>query len=279
MAVDQLISLIGRETDPARVCAGLREYARKGRFPVVGACETVCSDEAERESESVFQRLFVKQMLPVLKSGTRAAFGTVNLGSRYEPGAIQIAEDHYATSECEQTAKLMVVKINAHVAVQESSDGPTYGRMDRYGCRSTCCGALASMLAGGDLPAVKELAQAFRHDGNDRLETLNDPNKVPAKYRTLLAAVTNARLQADRAVAEISGYDPKTPTKWLVLSCVSINRPEPDTELPVGRHLIDATADAVTTEYQGLGDDPATYRVEHDKDGVRITDDRWPESD
>ena len=276
MAVHQLLSLMGRETDPARVCAGLREHARGGRFPVVGAYEIVCSDEVERESESVFQRLFVQQMLPVLKSGNRAAFSTVNLGSRYEPGAIRIAEPHYAIPKSEQTAKLMVVKINAHVAVQQSSDGPTYGWMNRYGCRSTCCGALASMLAGGDLPAVEELAQTFRHDGNDRLETLNDPNRVPAEHRTLLAAVTNARLQAGRAASEISGYRPETLTKWLILACVSINRPEPDTELIVGRYLIDTTGEVPAIEYQGLGDDPATYRVHHDKSGLHITDDQWP---
>ena len=277
MAVDQLLSLVGRETDPARVCAGLREYARLGRFPIVGAHEIVCSDEVERESESVFQRLFVQQALPPLKSGSPAVFSTVNLGSRYEPGASQIAEDHYATPESEETAKLMVVKINSHVAVQQSSGGPTYGYLTRYGRRSTCCGALASMLAGGDLPAVKELAETFRHDGNDRLEALNDPNTVPAEHRALLAAVTNARLQAGRAASEISGSRPETPTKWLILACVSINRPEPDTELIVGRYLIDTTGEVPTIEYQGLSDDPATYRVRHDKTGLQITDHQWPE--
>ena len=273
MVVDQLLSLIGQEVAPARVCAGLREYARLGRFPVVGAYEVVCSDEVERESESVFQRLFVQQMLPLLKSGNRAVFSTVNLGSRYEPGAIQIAEDHYATPESEHAAKLMVVKISAHVAVGQSFGGPAYGHFNRYGRRSTCCGALASMLAGGDLPVVTELAETFRHDGNDRLKTLNDPSTVPAEHRALLAAVANARLQAGRAAAEISGYQPETPTKWLILACVSINRPEPDTEVIVGRYLIDTTGEVPTIEYQGLGDDPATYRVHHDKSGLRITDD------
>ena len=272
MTVDQLLSLIGRETDPARVCAGLREYARGGRFPIVGAYEVVCSDEVERESESVFHRLFVQQTLPPLKSGSRAVFRTVNLGSRYEPGAIQIAEDHYATPESEKTAKLMVVKINAHVAVQPSSDGPAYGCLNRYGRRSTCCGALAAMLAGGDLPAVEELAETFRQDGNDRLRTLNDTNRVPAEHRALLAAVTNARLQAGRVASAISGYHPKTPTKWLILACVSINRPEPDTELIVGRYLIDTTGEVPAIEYQGLGDDPATYRVHHDETGLHIVD-------
>ena len=277
MSADRLLSLVGRETDPARVCVALREYARLGRFSVVGAHEILCSDEAERESESVFQRLFVRQTLPALKSGNRAVFRTVHLGSRYEPGAIQIAEDHYATPKSEQTAKLMVVKINSHVAVQQSSDGPVYGYLNRYGRRSTCCGALASMLAGGDLPAVEELAETFRQDGNDRLRTLNDPNGVPAEHRTLLAAVTTPRLQAGRAAAEISGYQPKTPTKWLILACVSINRPEPDTELIVGRYLIDTTGEVPTIEYQGLGDDPVTYRVRHDKTGLQITDQQWPE--
>jgi hypothetical protein len=276
MAVDQLLSLLGRETDPARVCAGLREYARLGKFPVVGAHQITCSDEVERESESIFHRLFARQTLPALESGSGAAFSTVNLGARYEPGGAQIGEHHYATPESEKTAKLMVVKINAHVAVQESSDGPAYGFFNRYGCRSTCCGALASMLAGGDLPAVEELSQTFRQDGNDRLETLNDPDRVPAEHRPLLAAVSNARLQAHRAASELSQYHPHTPTKWLILACVSINRPEPDTELIVGRYLIDTTSQVPAIEYQGLGDDPATYRVHYEQGGLQITDNHWP---
>jgi len=270
----KLQDLIGTESDLAEVGSALREAVSDLGPAAVGAYHVTCSDEVECECVEAFQRGFVAELLPTLKPGTRTPFRSVNLGARYERGAIHIAEEHYATPAAQDGFKLMAVKINAHVAVQESSDGPAYGLMNRYGGPSTCCGALASMLAGGDLPAVKELAQTFRTDGNDRVKTLND--SMPAKHRALLASVTNARLQAGRAASEISQYQPQTPTHWLILCCVSINRPEPDTELIVGRYLIDTTGEAAKIEYQGLGDNPATYRVEHHKNGLRIADDHWP---
>jgi len=53
------------------------------------------------------------------------------------------------------------------------------------------------------------------------------------------------------------------PTHFLILSCVSINRPGPNTELLVGRHEIDWTGETPATTYEGLGDDPAGYCLEH----------------
>ena len=53
---------------------------------------------------------------------------------------------------------------------------------------------------------------------------------------------------------------------FLVLPCVTINRTDgPDTELVVGQYAIDHTGDAPQIRYQGLGGDPARYRVGHEQ--------------
>ena len=50
---------------------------------------------------------------------------------------------------------------------------------------------------------------------------------------------------------------------FLVLPCVTINRPGPDTELLVGQYGIDWTQDSAEIKYSGLGDNPAAYRVRY----------------
>lgn len=59
---------------------------------------------------------------------------------------------------------------------------------------------------------------------------------------------------------------------FLILSCVTINRPGPNTELLVGRHEIDWTGETPTTGYDGLGDDPARYRIEHEQGRLCVQD-------
>jgi len=266
----RLEDLIGAEADLARLSGTVQEVARAIRASVVGAYQVACSDEAEWECVESFQQSFVNMALPPLKPGRRAAFHTINLGARYEPGAICVAEEHFATEESSAEPKLMVVKVNAHVGVRQTDKGPEYGWIDRYELLSSCCGALGSLLGGSDLPAVRELADTFACDGKDRLAVILDPAVVPEPHRALVAAITNAALQARRAVADVHQRRPTTPTRFLILSCVTINRPGPNTELLVGRHEIDWTGQTPTTAYDGLGDDPAAYRIEHERGRVRV---------
>ena len=274
--MEQLQELVGIETDPDRIVAALRGFAGGLGAAAVGGYHVSCSDETEWESVEAFQRLFAHTLLPPLKPGRRAAFRSINLGARYEPGAIRVAEEHFAVPESERTFKLMVAKINAHVAVQQTPEGLQYGWLDRYGRQSTCCGALAAMLSGADLPAVEPLRDLFLADGVDRLAVLNDPSVVPEAHRALVAAIVNARLQAQAAVDDIEQYPPKTPTVFLILPCVTVDRPGLDTELLVGRCRVDWTEHAPVIKYEGLGGDPGGYRIRHEQGRLHVEDPNWP---
>jgi hypothetical protein len=268
----RLRDLIGTECTLERLSGSLREFVEELRPTVVGAYHVMCSDETERECGEAFDRWIARPLLPDLKPARRAVFHTVNLGARYEWGAVRIAEEHFAAPTAAGALKLLVVKINAHVAVRHTSAGPEYGWLHRYGTPSACCGALAAMLEGSDLPAAQELAQLFSADGLDRVGILRDQSRVPIPQRALLAAVTNARLQAQRAVLDIQEHRPHCPAIFLVLPCVTINRPGPDTELLVGQYGIDWTEDSPEIKYSGLGDDPAAYRVVHEQGRAVVTD-------
>lgn len=269
--------LIGREDDLSQVGGALKRYAMSLRPSVVGAYQVCCSDEAEWEGVEAFQRVFSGSLLPALKTGRRAAFHTINLGARYEQGAVHVAEEHYALAQPPGSFKFMLVAVHSHVAVRRRAGKPEYGLLDRYGRESSCCGALAAMLSGARLPAIRELAETFAAAPCDRLSALGDPAVVQPEHRALLAALVNARLQAGRAAADIESRRPHAPTLFLVLPCVTLNRPELDTELVVGRYLVDWREASPTTDYRGLGDDPARYRMRHDLGRLVVEDDRWPE--
>jgi len=271
-----LQDLIGKESELRQVGSAVRGFAQSLRAPVVGACHVTCSDETERECEEAFVRLVAAGLLPALKGGRGAPFRSVNLGARYEWGAAGLVEEHFALPETEGAFKLLVLKINAHAAVRQGPHGPEYGWLRRYGSDSTCCGALKALIDGARLPAVDELAETFAAGELDRVARLRNPRIVAPEHRALLAAVVNARLQAERAIADICAARPKTPTVFLVLPCVTINRPGPDTELVVGEGEVDWIGQQPTVKYSGLGDDPASHRVRHEHGRVAVEDDQWP---
>ncbi len=258
-----LQALVGIESDCAQVVWHLRDFAEEIRAPLVGGYQVTCSDEAQWECARGFQQGFVEPLMPALRPGFRAPLRSANLGGRFERGAIRIAEEHFAGARAHGDFKLLVVKINAHVGVCAAADGVEYGWSERYGQRLACCGTLSALLGGKGPPAIAELRDTFRAGKTDRLAALRDERVVPPAYRALLAAVVNARLQAERAAAEAARHAPRTPTIYLIVSCVTLNRSGSDTEIVVGQHGIDWTGRAAEIKYQGLGDDPAGYRVQH----------------
>jgi len=274
--MSQLQDLIGVERELSQVGWAVRDFAQRLGPAAIGALHVTCSDEAEWECAEAFQRWFAAGVLPELKPACRAPFRSTNLGARYEWGAVRIAEEHFATPQARDGLKLLVVKINSHVAARQTAQGPEYGWLQRYQCESACCGALAAMLEGSDLPAIEELVEAFAADGKNRLAVLRDAHRVPAGQRALLVAVVSARLQAERAVRDIREHDPQTPTIFLVLPCVSINRPGPDTELVVGQFGVDWSQSAAKVKYRGLGNDPAGYQICYDQGRLVLKDDHWP---
>jgi len=274
--MDSLGRLIAVEHELNEVDDALCRFAEKLGSSQVGALHVTCSDETEAEVASAFNRYFVAKLLPELKPGSRAPFRTTNLGGRYEWGSVRVAEEHVTNAQARQGVKLVVTKINAHAGVVEEGTGVEFGWVDRYGETSACCGALRGMLEGSALPAVLELGEALSYDGLDRRAQLASHRVVPSELCGLYAAVASARIQADRAVRDIGEYRPASPTIFLVLPCVTLNRPGRDTELVVGQYGVDRTQRRPKVRYVGLGDHPADYHFEYRQGRVILTDSNWP---
>ncbi len=274
----RLRELIGHECDLDEVSASLREFVRSTHAVAFGALEVTCSDEAEHEGAAAFHTQFVDYMLPALKPQLRAAFRTANLGARYEWGSVHVAEHHYATEAAAGGWKLLVVKINAHVSVCEAPDGAQFGPLQRYETQSTACGALHALLRGEDLPAFRELRQLFASDGHDRIAVLLDAARVPPAHRFLFAAIVDARLQAQRAVHDIHDRTPHSPTLYLVVPCVTLNRAcVPDTEIVCGYHVVDRRRQGRALKYFGLSDRPERLRVETVFGRLEVTEKSSPQ--
>jgi hypothetical protein len=255
---------------------GLRQYVRTLDAPVVGAMHITCADETEFQAADSFQRTFVSELLPSLKFTLKAPLRLANLGARHEWGALSIAEHHFATADSHESFKVLLIKINAHVAATGAGDEAEFGRLQRYDAASTACGALHALLAGGEQPFLRDLRETFRLDGRDRIKQLLDKNQVDPRLRSLLVAVTNARLQARRVEQEIAQHRAVSPTFYVITPCVTLNRPEEDRELLCGVHTSDRRLGTQTGTYAGLGDDPARYRVQYDRDRLRINEEQPP---
>ena len=237
---------------------------------MVGALQLTCSDEAEHEVASVFQRDFVRALLPALHFDDKAPFRTANLGARYEWGSAGIAEHHFALAPGAEAWKLMVLKLNAHVGVDQLAGEPRYGRLSRYGSPSTCCGFLHALLDGATNPLVREAAELLEADGVDRLSALR---ALPPDQRALHAAATSARLQARRAMLDVQNHPAASPTVYLILPCVSFNRRNHDSEMLLGVYVCDRRGPEPHDEYCGLGDRPEHYRLTDVEGSVVLEDD------
>ncbi len=72
---------------------------------------------------------------------------------------------------------------------------------------------------------------------------------------------------------DIKEHAPSSPTVFLLLPCVTLNRSDgPDTELVVGQYAVDWTGKSPDEKYQGLGSDPASYRVNCGQRTVLVED-------
>lgn len=274
--MERLQALVGVESELAYVAGMLRRFVQALHPPAVGACLVTCSDEIEGECAAVFQRVFADELLVARKPGFRPVFRSANLGARYEWGAIRVAEQHFAVPRSREAFKVMVLKINSHVGVHGSGEEVVYGELHSDGSEAACCGVLAALLQGGQLPALQQLREQFRFGGQNRLLALLDGGSVEPRVRSLAAAVVNARLQAQWAVTDLEQYRPETPTVYLIVPCVTLNRPELDTELVVGQYGVDWTEQTPKLVYYGLGDDPSQYAMTLERGRVRIHDRQWP---
>ena len=103
--------------------------------------------------------------------------------------------------------------------------------------------------------------------------------RVDPLYRPLYAAIVSARLQARKVVLDIQDHQPDSPTYFVVVPCVTVNRHERDTEVVCGVYTVD-TRDAAgagaeaESVYSGLGDDPAAFSTEIEHGRFTVTDDQ-----
>ncbi|HOO16455.1 MAG TPA: hypothetical protein PK920_06600 [Phycisphaerae bacterium] len=271
--VDQLKAMLGREHGLDDVNLALRDYISRLSPPAVGALHVTCADESEFECVESFQRWIVEPLLPNLHFTEKAPFRLANLGGRYEFGAVPVAEAHFATPESRQSFKVMIVKISAHVAVSGFGAATRFGEMHRYGTASHACGALHKLLDGANGAFIDDLRAAFCAGEKDRLQVLLDEKQVSPAQRAFLAAIVNALLQAARAVQDIKNHAPASPTLYLVPACVTLNRPERDTEFFCGLNVCDCRTPDFRVNYYGLGDNPAQYRLACEPLGLQLTDD------
>ncbi len=254
----------------------LRSLARLVRPTAVGALRLTCSDESERECIDSFRRWVVMPLLPTMKFWSKSPFRLANLGAQYEPGALRIAEDHFATPASKRSYKLMLVKVNSHVSVESVGSDYVYGEMDRYESESVFCGALHALMAGSDLPFARALREVFQTGGRDRVAELLDPGRVKPRERALAAALVNARLQSNRIAEESLQFTPKSPTIYVVVAGVTLNSQGPDTEILCGVHAIDRRGEAAERVYLGLGDAPAEIKIDHHYGVLRVSDRSFP---
>lgn len=251
-------------------------FVRQLRPPVVGAMHITCCDQAEYEVAESFQRWFINEMLPSYKYATKSAFRSATLGAHYQWGAVRIAESHFTHADRGHPFKVFVVKINTHVSMIDDHGQVRFGYMSRFNSTedSTFCGALHALLDDADLPFLPPIEEMFASEGKDRLAALRDPERVAPGLRGLFAAVTAARLEARRVMLDIQDHHPGSPTLYLILPCVSINRKSRDTEILCGYYEADyLTPDTCRENYSGLGDDPAAYRLNREKGRLHIEDD------
>ncbi|UCD24903.1 MAG: hypothetical protein JSW51_03005 [Gemmatimonadota bacterium] len=272
--MDQLKQLVGVEHGLEGVCNAIH-MSVVGRIPsVVGAMHITCADESEHECVTAFQKGFVNLLLPQLKFAQQSAFRIANLGGRYDWGGVRIAEDHYAAAESVPVKKVLVVKVNSHVGVLEEHGTQTFGVMQRYQDTSHSCGALNALLSGDKRPFALRLAELFVSEGPDRLAMLRDEKQVDPALRPLYAALVSARLQARKVILDIQDYEPVSPTEFLVIPCVTLNRKEKDTEIVCGFYFASEETGLKEPEYYGLGDNPAAFSNELKHNRIVITDDQ-----
>ncbi len=131
--MNQLKDIVGTERSLEGVCQAIHFSVVERHPQVVGAMHITCADESEHECVSVFQRCFVKFMLPSLKFAQQSAFRIANIGGRYKWGAVRIADKHFAGSDQGSAKNMLVVQVNAQVGVHSVAENEAYGEMERYG--------------------------------------------------------------------------------------------------------------------------------------------------
>lgn len=254
--------VLGTELTVGLLSERLGRVVASAEWPALGVVHMTCADEAQQQIIDRVQRHLVEPHATPMASGERNAFRLINLGGHYEMGALDIAENHWAGAhDASRGPKLMVVRADAHVGVDHGPDGePIYGRFLRFSNASVACGALHSVLKGvairGAEGFVDQQVRARRI-----LERFDEHTQL------LAAAVCRAELTARDCLADISHFEPVSPTVWLIVATVTLNHPDTHASVLTSVHLADETG---LVSGSGLGVDVDRYELIQHGDHVQI---------
>ncbi|MBI5432946.1 MAG: hypothetical protein HZA52_08970 [Planctomycetes bacterium] len=210
-----------------------------------GMCLITCSDEFQGELRANFDRDVAAPLMSSLTLQQRRVFTVSNLGGRVEPGALELANDHFTVRTARAGAKALVVEIAAHVGRVVDGHTAEFGTLDRFGVRSPCCGALTLLLEkprSADTVRYPWFEQLSAFFGSERLATLRADT---GPLRLVRTAVVHAVLQVETAIVDLLRDPPRSPTHVLVAALVIVNQRGADTALLVGAHHLHFDGDAV----------------------------------
>jgi hypothetical protein len=278
-ALVELHKLVGAEIALDAYHGALRRGTQAAaRLASCGAVLVTCSDEFQGELRNHFERDVARPLCSGSIVGQRNVFALSNMAGRLEAGALDLALQHFSARNA-SGERTIVVEIMAHCGVVHSKSARSYGRVDRFGASSECCGALARMLEGSDeLEAVhhpwhEQLTAFF---GEERLAALraHDP-----ATRLLATAITHAVLQGESGVAEVLRARCAQATHVLIACGVVLNRGGADTVLPVALHHLRAErGDVDVVHGVSLRSTADAMRFEHRAGRLTVLTDEHVES-
>ena len=120
---------------------------------------------------------------------------------------------------------------------------------------------------------MENLAEVFVSEGPDRLAALTGGSRIDPQFLLLYTAMVSARLQARKVVLDVQDHK-GWKTEFLIIPCVTINRPERDTEIVCGFYHSTPGQPDREPDYYGLGDDPSLYEHQIKNSRLVITDDQ-----
>lgn len=278
-ALAELHKLVGGEIALDAYHGALRRGAQAAaRMAACGAVLVTCSDEFQGELRNAFERDVARPLCSGSIVGQRNIFALSNMAGRLEVGALDLAQEHFAARSA-SGERTIVVEIMAHCGAVLSKGGWSYGRVDRFGVSSDCCGALARLIEDRDeFAAVRHpwREQLFAYFGPERLAALRE---LDPSVRLLATAVVHALLQGESGLAELLRAQCKSSTHVLIACGVVLNRPSGDTVLPVAIHHLHAHGSEVEVVHgASLRSTPASLRFEHVAGKLVVRSDELVES-
>ncbi|HEY5665957.1 MAG TPA: hypothetical protein VIV64_04485 [Gammaproteobacteria bacterium] len=266
----ELCRTIGREQPLDQFHWILKQAAVEDPAIETFGCGLVtCADERQGQTRSSFDREVATPLIPDAANPRDHVFSISNLGGRYENGALRLLDEHF--TRLSPGPRRLVVEIASHVGRVEQDGNVEYGSVERFGRKSTCCGALTALLAPlATVPVARHswLDEVDSSFGPERLAALRE---IDGPTRLVAAAVIHAALQAEAAVSDLLQSPLAAPVDVLLVAGVSINRQSADGFLPVAcHHLTAGEGAAQLVAGYSLGTTPRALSIDTSAAGVVV---------